>query len=282
MVSSIACSLDNVVTLSPAKVKSILDSAEEVDYLLLDVRQPEEYQEGHIPGAKLLPLGELDQRYRELDTTRKIITYCRSGRRSLGASVLLCGLGFEFIFNMEGGILNWPYDTITGSPDEGLEMLNNIVEPKEALLLAFILENGSLDFYTTINEKLGDKAPIITRLIDMEKEHIGWIRSRLSDYSTSIDHDAEEFHRRVNRDYTEAGITVNEALLRFDSVFRDDLEAIEAAIEMECKAYDLYKRLSFATDDNELRRLFQTLSTGEKGHIQELTEELNHLLIERR
>jgi sulfur-carrier protein adenylyltransferase/sulfurtransferase len=71
MATKIECSLDDIKPLSPEAVKSILNADKEGNYILLDVRQPEEYQDSHIPGAKLIPLGELERRIRELDKDKK-------------------------------------------------------------------------------------------------------------------------------------------------------------------------------------------------------------------
>ena len=51
-------------------------------YNLLDVRQPEEYAEGHLPGATLIPLGELPGRLSEIDSSKLTLVYCRSGGRA--------------------------------------------------------------------------------------------------------------------------------------------------------------------------------------------------------
>ena len=110
MATKIACSLDNIKVLTPAEVKTILDTDREGDYILLDVRQPEEYQAGHIPGAKLVPLGEPEERQGKLEKDRKAIAYCRSGRRSPGAGVLLCALGFSEVYKLGGGMLDWRYE----------------------------------------------------------------------------------------------------------------------------------------------------------------------------
>jgi rhodanese-related sulfurtransferase len=73
---------------------------------LLDVRQPEEYQEGHIQGAKLIPLGELSSRMQELPKNKEIICICRSGNRSGVATRQLSAAGFKAV-NMRGGMLAW-------------------------------------------------------------------------------------------------------------------------------------------------------------------------------
>lgn len=73
---------------------------------LLDVRQPEEYRSGHIPGAKLIPLGDLRSRMNELPKSQEILVVCRSGNRSLSATRQLVGAGFNAV-NVHGGIVAW-------------------------------------------------------------------------------------------------------------------------------------------------------------------------------
>lgn len=74
--------------------------------LLLDVRQPEEFREGHIPGSKLIPLSELNYRLKELPKDREIVCICRSGNRSGTAARKLVSAGFKS-YNMRGGMNAW-------------------------------------------------------------------------------------------------------------------------------------------------------------------------------
>lgn len=73
---------------------------------LLDVRQPEEYAQGHIAGAKLIPLGELSGRLKELPQGREIVCVCRSGNRSASAARQLSAAGYTVV-NLRGGLLAW-------------------------------------------------------------------------------------------------------------------------------------------------------------------------------
>ena len=66
----IGCSMDEVKRLSPEELKEILERDEMGQFVLVDVRQPEEYRAGHISGAKLVPLGELETRHSELEKAR--------------------------------------------------------------------------------------------------------------------------------------------------------------------------------------------------------------------
>ena len=73
----------------------------------LDVRTLEEWQQVHIPGATLIPLDQLAERYQELPVGEPILIYCRSGNRSFQALTLLKDLGLENLSSMEGGINDW-------------------------------------------------------------------------------------------------------------------------------------------------------------------------------
>lgn len=74
---------------------------------ILDVREPGEYAGGHIPGAKLFPLGQIPGRFRELDRNLEYVIVCRSGARSSLACEWLTNQGFK-VKNMIGGMLSWP------------------------------------------------------------------------------------------------------------------------------------------------------------------------------
>ncbi|MBA3059070.1 MAG: rhodanese-like domain-containing protein [Gammaproteobacteria bacterium] len=77
--------------------------------LLLDVREADEYIQGHAPGSTLIPLGQLAQRLKELAPFKntQVVLICRSGRRSQHATEILEAAGFSAAANIEGGMLAW-------------------------------------------------------------------------------------------------------------------------------------------------------------------------------
>jgi rhodanese-related sulfurtransferase len=75
--------------------------------LLVDVREPSEWDEVHIDGARLAPLGKVDSELADVDHNREILLVCRSGRRSAKAQQLLATKGFTKLTNVEGGMLAW-------------------------------------------------------------------------------------------------------------------------------------------------------------------------------
>ncbi len=74
---------------------------------ILDVRQPEEWNEGHIPDATLIPLGELPNRLNEVPKDREVVVVCRSGNRSQQGRDILRGAGYTLITSMAGGMNDW-------------------------------------------------------------------------------------------------------------------------------------------------------------------------------
>jgi sulfur-carrier protein adenylyltransferase/sulfurtransferase len=91
--------------IEPTEVKAKIDRHD--PFVLIDVREPHEYQICNIPYAKLIPLGDLPKRVNELDSADEIIAHCKSGVRSAKAVDFLKQAGFKKVRNMKGGILAW-------------------------------------------------------------------------------------------------------------------------------------------------------------------------------
>ena len=85
------------------------DVKKDTDAVLIDVRTPEEFSKGHLPGAENINVYDKDfkNRFSGFDKKETIYVYCRSGRRSLKAQHMLQQLGFLKVINLEGGFLAW-------------------------------------------------------------------------------------------------------------------------------------------------------------------------------
>ena len=95
--------------ITPEEAKKIMDSGEE--HLILDTREQDEFDEGHISGAILIPYIEIENKAEEMlpDKDKLILVYCRSGRRSKIAAESLAKLGYTNVKEF-GGIIDWPYE----------------------------------------------------------------------------------------------------------------------------------------------------------------------------
>ena len=97
------------VNITAEEAKRIMDSQD--GYIILDVREQDEYDAGHIPGAILIPYTQIEEKAKEMlpDKDQLILVYCRSGRRSKIAAEALAELGYTNIKEF-GGIIDWPYE----------------------------------------------------------------------------------------------------------------------------------------------------------------------------
>ena len=95
----------DVPTITAPELKAKMDRKE--PFVLVDVREPYEYEICRIPGSKLIPVGELPARLSELDTADEIVLQCKSGARSARALHILQEAGFRKLANLQGGITAW-------------------------------------------------------------------------------------------------------------------------------------------------------------------------------
>ena len=106
------------------ELKRKIDAKE--DFFLLDVREPNEYQIGKIPGSTLIPLGEVPQRVNEIPRDKEIIVHCKMGGRSAKAAAFLRQQGYTNVKNLKGGITDW----------------SDKIDPTGAEVLTLKLESG--------------------------------------------------------------------------------------------------------------------------------------------
>ena len=99
--------VEGVEYIDTAKAKEVL--SEYPDIVLLDVRRPDEFEEGHIEGAANINVLEKDfeEKVSQLDKKKTYLVYCRSGKRSTIAVQKMADLGFNHIYMLEGGYLDW-------------------------------------------------------------------------------------------------------------------------------------------------------------------------------
>ncbi len=101
--------VNSYTQISQEEAKAMMDAGGAV---ILDVREQHEFDEGHIPGAALLPVGSIDETSAGKvipDKDTVVLVYCRSGNRSKTASDALAALGYTQVYEF-GGINTWPYD----------------------------------------------------------------------------------------------------------------------------------------------------------------------------
>lgn len=101
----------DVKDIEPKELHDLMQSCANGDCpVVVDVREPWEFRQGHVPGAILMPLGQIASRVAELDPERPVAVICASGNRSQSAAALFGQKGFKTVYNVLGGTGGWMYD----------------------------------------------------------------------------------------------------------------------------------------------------------------------------
>ncbi len=257
-----------IETMSVEKAKEWLAAGREGDITVVDVRQPQEYRSGHLPGAVFIPLPELPDRTDEVDRTKPVLTYCRTGNRSSAAAALLLTEGFSPVFSLEGGITAWNGGVATGDYRQGMALLKGRKTAGELISLAWAFEEGSRLFYEKAAELTSDResGDLFRQLAEAEARHKSTI---LLAYRTMVRSEFnEDFIRRERlAGIMEGGVRVEEAIAFLkgrDRTFRD---IIEVSMQVEVNALDLYIRMRREIRNEGAGEVFSSLIDEEKRHL---------------
>ncbi|MGJ9382554.1 rhodanese-like domain-containing protein [Salipaludibacillus sp. CF4.18] len=102
-----------VTQIDKDELKNIL-SASDSNKIVVDVREPEEYNDGHIPGVPLVPMQTIPDLLEGFDKEKEYVFVCRSGNRSQNVSLFMKQQGYEKVENYDGGMLVWDGETKQG------------------------------------------------------------------------------------------------------------------------------------------------------------------------
>jgi rhodanese-related sulfurtransferase/rubrerythrin len=239
----------------------------EGDYTLLDVRQPWEYQEEHIPGAKLIPLPQLHDAYKELDPEKPTLVHCAIGGRSRVAAQMLSGLGFKEVYNLSGGIKAFKGQKATGPEELNLSLVRGDETPTEMIALAYGMEKGLQTFYESIQAKTTDQElqDLCGRLARIEVQH----EKKLFELYKTLDpaQDLAAFEAATVSGMLEGGFDLREFLEKNGPFLEKAQDILELAMMLETQALDLYLRFAGRSANAQTRDVLFTISGEEKAHL---------------
>ena len=264
--------------ISVDQARAYMTRGREKEYLLVDVRQPDEYAQGHIPGAVLIPLGEIPQRLHELPADRDLLFYCRSGMRSRGAAIF-AGSQPRFsgtVYNLTGGMLAWNGQVLERTPDLGTYDLDG---PEQDLLLrAMDLERGAERFYTVLRERYNAVpwAAQLAALAGAEEAHARMIYRFWAEGETDPPPFAAVYEGLAG-DLVEGGRPLQEVMATLE---RQPLKPCRAVLEMalaiEYAAYDLSRVMAHRFQGQLLGEVFNSIADAEKEHMRLVASGLGH------
>ncbi len=238
---------------------------------LLDVRQPNEYEAGHIPGARLIPLPDISSRLGEIDSNKATVVYCAVGGRSRVAAQLLAGQGFSDVYNLSGGFKAWKGEAAFGAEEKGLELFTGNESVKETLVVAYSLEEGLRSFYLEMQNRVNnsDARNLFEKLSEIEVKH----QKRILDEYCKITENSitrEEFEKNIVVKALEGGLTTEEYANLFHPDWESVTDIIEVAMSIEAQALDLYLRASETSGEPESQKALRQIADEERTHLAQL------------
>jgi rhodanese-related sulfurtransferase/rubrerythrin len=254
---------------SVAQLRDYMARHGENEYLLVDVRQPDEYAKGHIPGAVLIPLGEIPERLRELPVDRDIVVYCRSGKRSKGAAIFIGSRPYVAgtVFNLTGGILAWEGHLLPDVPN--LRVFDLAGNDGDVLLRAMDLERGAEGFYTALCRRY-TTAPWVEGLAvlaEAEEAHARMIH-RFWAETQAEPPPFEAVYAGLAGEIVEGGFS-SAALVAMleEQPAQPCRSTLEMALTIEYGAYDLSRNMAHRFRDRPMEAVFNTIAEAEKEHM---------------
>lgn len=256
--------------MSPEEAKGFMGDRPRDSYQILDVRQPREYEQGHLPGALLMPVKEVTARMTELDPGKPILVYCHSGVRSKAASQLLLAHGFKDVYNMSGGIVAWQGEKAGGGELQGLEFFMDR-EFADVFQMAYAMEEGLRQLYLALADRAGDEQhrKLLARLAVFEESH----KARLAAMFAP-----PGFSDGGKATVVEGGFDQQQILAHFSAQIATMKDILQLGMMLEAQALDLYTRLARKSEGGKSKELFDFLAKEEAAHLNSLAEELDAVL----
>ena len=264
-------------TLTPDEFTDYMQVHKEKNYLVIDVRQASEYEEGHIPGAKLMPLSEVETRLFTLPADRDLIFYCANGGRSTWAASL-AGEGEvsnKTVYHLMGGMQAWEGKTLSGYPK--VKIFDKDQSLKKLLATAMDLEKGAWRFYQYAKEKYSEDPIRLTleQVSIAEKAHATLIYrfwQKIQDNPPSFN----RVYQDLSGEILEGGHNFEETCRHLDSVHKHGCAAvIDLAMTIEYSAFELYRTMAERSENSEAQSVFLSIAQAEKAHMRALTRAIN-------
>jgi sulfur-carrier protein adenylyltransferase/sulfurtransferase len=270
--------LPKVRSMTEEEAKAFMNSRKVQSYQLIDVRQPREYEEGHLPGADLVPLWLLTEGGGDLDPEKPVIVYSRSGGRSKAAAEWLGSQGFKEVYNIGANIKGWLGIKVTGAYYQDLNLIKAYAEFPDAWSLAYAMEEGLQRLYLALEKGAtqNEFKEMFRKLAGFEDLH----KERLAKGQAieGTEKQDPELFFKENPDLLEGGNPQGKSPMDVISEMTDVMDIFGLAMAIEAHSLDLYIRLAGRSSDPKVKELYQEMADEEKSHLLYLVKEMESYL----
>ncbi len=260
-----------VESLTPDEARDFMNQNAQGSFTLLDVRQPREYEEGHIAGATLAPLPQLPDFYNELDSQKPIIVYCAIGGRSRVAAQMLAGKDFRQVYNLTGGIKAWNGAVAEGPQEMSMDLITGDETASEIVALAYSMEKNLGSFYKLAQEKTAD--PKVNKLLgtlgSIEQKHKDFLIQLFEKLEPGRD-SRQTLDGMSSKTVMEGGFDTESFMKQNWKYLQKESHILDLAMMLETQALDLYIRFGARMKNPDSQAILNRIADEEKEHLKAL------------
>ena len=264
----------DIINISASEFKDFLARHKEQEYVIVDVRQPEEYHENHIPGARLIPLPILHDHFKELPNDCDVVFYCRTGNRSTVAGIFWAESEYprRAIYNLTGGITAWTGKILTSVPR--LDIFAKSTQFADLLFQAMELEKGAENFYRHL-QKQHSAQPWVNVFNTLAVAETGHAKVIFKYWREVVptNQTFDDLYAGLQGNILESGESLQSMLDRVANMQGDlCLNLMDVALNVEYAAYDLHRSIADRSDDADTRDAFLSIAQAEKNHMRTIVK----------
>lgn len=258
--------------LNAKELQALMARENEKNYLVVDVRQPEEYRLDHIPGSVNIPLAEIQFDPYCFDDDRKLIFCCTRGSRSKVAAIFVMDAGYdsEKIYHLDSGLFEYTGELLLDMPR--IDLFPEDVSTRSVMITAVNFEKGAYRFYSMAMQKTKGTEiyEVLSKMARDEMAHAKVIFKRM-EMDHHIGKEFDNYFETCSGNFLEGGkpFTMVEEFLSKSSS-NPCMDILDFAIEIEHSAYDLYKTMAENSDEKTAQDMFYALAQAEKKHLDQM------------
>lgn len=257
-------------------LKRLIQQENEDNYLIVDVRQPQEFRLDHIPGSVNIPLAEIQLDPYVFEDNRKLIFCCTRGSRSKVAAIFVAETGYnqDRLFHLHDGMFEYTGEILLDIPK--VELFSKEMAPLDAMEKALDFEKGAYKFYMLAKEKVPGTPlyNLLTQMAADEHHHAKSIFKQIKKLE-NLHMDFEAYFQACKGEILEGGKPFREVKDFLSKTHENAcMDIVEFAIELEYGAYDLNKTVSEELETPSLKEMFVDLAQAEKSHLDQMISAL--------
>lgn len=248
-------------------------------YQLVDVRQPEEYEQHHLPGATLVPLNILISGGSSLSPEKPVIVYCRAGVRSRTAAQYLTQQKFKEVYDIGSNISSWLGIQVPGSYTADLHLIKKEADFPDVLCMAYAMEEGIKRLYAALENQSEpeEQKDFFQKRKLLKQQHLESLMQNCMQIKESTE--PPEYYLQKYQHIIERGLNEKDTEALIPQLTQPE-SIFSLAIALEAQTFDFYSRMAQHAPSASLKSTLLRFAEEEREQMNQTTKEMKRFLNE--